>query len=205
MTWLSFPGAVDFSIVRPDLADESGLANFISSRDVDAAVAQLLPLVGLHAVECALKRTLASLNAGGLVDGETGLLTRDAFHRNLVRAVADAQECGGDVSLARFAFETPLPGRLGRDAARLFSRLMRAVDFACLQDDGSVMAAFTETDLGAAHVIARRLASVLKHTMLTPERHAPIEPTVTLATFKADDTVDTLVSRVLGPRTIAAS
>lgn len=189
---------------RPELPDGPGLANLISGTDVEAVVAQVLPLVGLHAVEAALKRTLRSLDAGGLLDGDTGLLTQDAFRRNLVRAVAEAQERGGDVSLARFAFDTEHPSRAARDAARLFSRLMRSVDFACVEIDGSIVAAFTETDLRAAHVIARRLASILKHTMLAPDRPGALfEPSVTLATFKANDTVETLVSRVLGERTIA--
>ena len=43
------------------------------------------------------------------------------------------------------------------DAARLVGRLMRSADFACRQDDGSIVTAFTSTDLRAAHVVARRL------------------------------------------------
>jgi hypothetical protein len=45
----------------------------------------------------------------------------------------------------------------------LFSRLMRDIDFACQEQDGSIVAAVTETDLRIAHVIARRIASVLRH------------------------------------------
>jgi hypothetical protein len=83
------------------------------------------------------------------------------------------------------------------DAARLFSRLVRSIDFACQEQDGSILAAFTETDLRSAHVVARRIASVLKHTMLSPDhdRHA-IRPTVTLATLKPSDNLSTLVARV---------
>ena len=47
---------------------------------------------------------------------------------------------------------------------------MRQVDFACREADNSIFAVFTETDLRAAHVVARRIASVLKNTMLEPER-----------------------------------
>ncbi len=188
----------------PVLPDVPGLANLISGRDVEGLVAQVLPLVGLHALESALKRRLQSIDAGGLVDMETGLLTEAAFHRNLVRAVADAQERGGDVSLARFAFAQPFPDRIGRDAARLISRLVRAVDFACRESDGAILAAFTETDLRAAHVIARRLASVLKHTMLTPDHEdARFEPSITLATYRQNDTADALLARVAVGRTVA--
>ena len=56
------------------------------------------------------------------------------------------------------------------DAARLLSRLIRNIDFACREQDGSILAAFTETDLRSAHVVARRIASVLRHTMVSPGR-----------------------------------
>ena len=90
------------------------------------------------------------------------------------------------------------------DAARLISRLVRNVDFACRQDDGSILAVFTDTDLRHAHVVARRLASVLKHTMLRPgNEQTPISPNVTLASMKPSDTVLTLMARV-APRPVAA-
>jgi hypothetical protein len=90
------------------------------------------------------------------------------------------------------------------DAARLMSRLMRNVDFGCRQDDGSILTVFTETDLRHAHVVARRLASVLKHTMLRPDRERPaLAPNVTLATLKPKDTLLTLMGRV-APRPVAA-
>ena len=51
----------------------------------------------------------------------------------------------------------------------------------------------------AAHVIARRIASVLKHTMLAPDiKHGGIETAVTLATLKPSDNVDSLIARVVG-------
>ncbi len=63
--------------------------------------------------------------------------------------------------------------------------------------DGSILAAFTETDLRSAHVVARRIASVLRQTMLSPDpdRRA-IKPTITLATLKPNDNLSTLVARV---------
>jgi hypothetical protein len=111
--------------------------------------------------------------------------------------VKEAEHNGGCLSVARFAFEETTDARAHLDAARLFSRLVRNIDFACQEQDGSILAAFTETDLGSAHVVARRIASVLKHTMLSPghDRHA-ITPTVTLATLKPTDNLSTLVARV---------
>ncbi len=76
---------------------------------------------------------------------------------------------------------------------------MRQVDFACREADNSIFAVFTETDLRAAHVIARRIASVLKNTMLAPEKkRTGIDAAVTLATLKSTDSVDSLIARVVG-------
>ena len=41
---------------------------------------------------------------------------------------------------------------------------MRQMDFGAAQDDGSVIVVFAETDLRNAHMIARRLSSVMRHT-----------------------------------------
>jgi PleD family two-component response regulator len=87
--------------------------------------------------------------------------------------------------------------RCSIDAARLFSRLVRNIDFACREQDGSIIAAFTETDLRNAHVVARRIASVLRHTMISPDPdRRSIKPSVTLATLKPTDNLSTLVARV---------
>ena len=66
--------------------------------------------------------------------------------------------------------------RSSLDAARLVARLVRQVDFACREADNSIFAVFTETDLRSAHVIARRIASVLKNTMLESDRNRPASP-----------------------------
>jgi hypothetical protein len=155
----------------------------------------LMPLVRVQAFESHLKRLLKSLETGGVVDPETGILARNAFWRDLDRAVIDAGDAGGALSVARFSFED-IDRRASIDAARLFSRLVRNIDFACREQDGSILAAFTETDLRSAHVVARRLASVLKHTMLASDRARSIKPTITLATLKPSDNLSTLVARV---------
>jgi PleD family two-component response regulator len=95
--------------------------------------------------------------------------------------------------------------RTSLDAARLVSRLVRSADFACRQNDGSILFVFADTDLRSAHVAARRLASVLKHTMLRPDREQPhISPMVTLAALKSTDSALTLLERVT-PRPVAAA
>jgi hypothetical protein len=161
-------------------------------------VERFLPYVRLHAFAERLKRMLKSLDAKGMIDPDTGLLAHDAFWRDLNRAVDDAEKRGIGLSIARFSFDGG-DRRLSLDAARLVGRMMRQVDFACREADNSIFAVFTETDLRAAHVVARRIASVLRNTMLAPDRtRGGIEAAVTLATLKPTDSVDSLIARVVG-------
>jgi len=159
---------------------------------------RVLPFVRLHAFGQRLKRMLKSLDAKGMIDPDTGLLVHEAFWRDLNRAVDDAERRGVGLSIARFSFARG-DRRISLDAARLLARLMRQVDFACREADSSIFAVFTETDLRAAHVIVRRIASVLKQTMVAPDpKRAGIEAAVTLATLKPTDNVDSLIARVIG-------
>jgi len=160
-------------------------------------VERFLPFVRLHAFGERQKRMLKSLDAKGMIDPHTGLLAHEAFWRDLNRAVGDAEKRGVGLSIARFSFART-DRRVSLDAARLVSRLMRQVDFACREADNSIFAVFTETDLRAAHVITRRIASVLKHTMLAPDRNkGGVDTAVTLATLKPTDNVDSLIARVV--------
>lgn len=156
---------------------------------------RFLPFVRLYAFGQRCSRMLKTLDSKGLVDPETGLLARQAFWDDLARAVGDAEKRGIGLSIARFSFGNR-ERRISLDAARLIGRLMRQVDFACRDADDSIFAVFTETDLRAAHVIARRIASVLKHTMVEPHRRSGIETAVTLATLRPSDSVDSLMARV---------
>jgi hypothetical protein len=161
-------------------------------------VERFLPLVRLHAFAERLRRMLKSLDAKGMIDPDTGLLAHEAFWRDLNRAVDDAEKRGVGLSIARFSFDGS-DRRSSLDAARLLARLMREVDFACREADNSIFAVFTETDLRAAHVVARRLASVLKNTTMAPDRkRIGIEAAVTLATLRPTDSVDSLLARVVG-------
>jgi hypothetical protein len=185
------PGVIEpFCLALPNLERTAQGAALLVER--------LLPFVRLHAFGQRLRRMLKSLDAEGMIDPETGLLGQEAFWRDLNRAVTDAEQRGVGLSIARFAFQGG-DRRSGLDAARLLSRLMRQVDFACQEADNSIFAVFTETDLRAAHVIARRIASVLRKTMLAPDRErANIDAAVTLATLKPTDSVESLLSRVVG-------
>jgi GGDEF domain-containing protein len=184
----------------PSLLAEFGpeLVNFECIEGEPAQLIEwMLPLVRLHAFDARLKRLLQAFDSKGVVDPETGLLTRDAFWRELSRALEDAGKRGVSLSLARFAFEHRADRRTSMDTARLVSRIVRNIDFACQGAEGSILCVFTETDLRSAHVISRRIASVLKHTMLTSDRGQPkLEINITLGTLKSTDTIDSLLTRV---------
>ncbi len=190
--------------VLGDGACPAEMPNILRARDPIRLVERILPLTRLHAFDARLKRMLKSLECKGMLDPETGLLNEKAFGQDLTRAIDEANERGSGLSIARFSFDAVLDRRTGMDAARVVSRIMRKVDFACRQADGSILTVFTSTDLRAAHVVARRLASVLKHTMLRPDHaQTSIVPDVTLATLKSSDTMFSLMARV-APRTVAA-
>jgi GGDEF domain-containing protein len=187
--------------------DDDRLPNLVRiESDPELLVERILPMVRLQAFEAQLRRTLKALEAEGTLDPATGLLGADAFWRDLERAIDDAEQEGRALTVARFSFEDMTDQRANLDAARLLSRLIRNVDFACRENDGSIIAAFTETDLRSAHVVVRRLAGILRQTMLSPGRdRGTIRPTVTLATLKASDNLSTLVARVGSQPQVAAA
>jgi GGDEF domain-containing protein len=181
------------------------LPNLVYAREPLFLLERAVPLIRLRTFETALKRVLKSIESKGMLDPHTGLLNGRAFGQELDRAIEDALARGVALSLARFSFDQQVERRASMDAARLMSRLVRGVDFAHRQDDGSILFAFADTDLRSAHVAARRLASVLKHTMLHRDREAArVTPAVTLATLKPTDTALTLLTRV-APRPVAAA
>lgn len=186
--------------------DDERLPNLVRvESDPVRLVERVLPFVRLQAFESQLKRVLKSLETEGIIDPDTGLLAAQAFWRDLDRAVHETEETGAALSVARFTFEGVSDRRAYVDAARLFSRLLRSVDFACREHDGSLLAAFTATDLRSAHVIARRIASVLRQTMLSPGRdRRTIRPTITLSALKSTDNLGTLVARVGADPQVAA-
>jgi hypothetical protein len=160
----------------------------------ERVAANALPLIRQHALEAQLSRTLRSIDADGLLDARCGLLTSAAFDRDLATAVYQTLSRGGGLSMARFAFDPEHP-RAQLDGARILSRLMRQMDFGAARDDGSVIVAFAETDLRTAHMIARRLASVMRHTS-HGKRDAQSEPAVTLATLQPNDSAKSLLARL---------
>ncbi|MCA1457736.1 GGDEF domain-containing protein [Bradyrhizobium sp. BRP22] len=183
-------------VVTPDgLAPSYDLPHLelVAGEPADVA-AIALPLVRQHAFEVHLSRTLRAIDAEGLIDARTGLLTRTAFERDFATAVYQTVERGGALSVARFAFDPAHP-RAQFDGARIISRLMRQMDFGAAQDDGSVIVAFAGADLRNAHAIARRLSSVMRHTS-HGKRDMRADPSVSVATLLPSDTAKSLLARL---------
>jgi len=183
--------------------DGEALANLVMA-EPDEAIGLLLPMVAQQARLAHLRRTMAAIDAEGRLDARTGLMAPDTFAREFMRALNDAQARGGALSAALFAFETD-DRRVLTDAARILARLMRGADFAAQESDGSILAVFTETNLTSAHVVARRLASVLKHTLVSGANAERIVPNLTLATMKAGDNAQTMLARLMPEPARAAS
>jgi GGDEF domain-containing protein len=186
--------------------DPERLPNLVcGAGDPESAVAALLPLVRMRALAARLRRLASSLDAKGLLDPITGLRRREVFMRDLKRTIADAEARRVALTLARLSLENLTDRRASLDAARIVARLTRTIDFACRDLDGTILIAFTETDLRSAHVVARRIASVLKHTILAPGRdRSALDPTVTIAALKRRDTAETLIARIAPDGMVAA-
>src|SRR5882757_1810951 len=165
--------------------------------------AHALPLIRQHAFEAQLSRTLRAIDAGGLLDPQTGLLTSAAFDRDFATAVAQTKSHGGGLAVARFAFDSAHP-RAQFDGARIIGRLMRRMDFGSLRSEGSVLVVFAETDLRGAHAIARRLFSVMRHTS-HGKRSARSEPVVSVASLTPSDSPASLLARLYSDTRRAAS
>src|ERR1700730_8405592 len=191
-------------VTSDGLAPAYDLPNLeIISGEPALVAANALPLIRQRAFEAHLSRTLRAIAGGGLLDPKTGLLTQAAFNRDFATAVYQTLSRGGGLSVARFAFEKS-HARAQLDGARILSRLMRQMDFGPLQDDGSVIVVFAETDLRTAHMIARRLSSVMKHTS-HGKRDTRSEPVVTLATLLPTDSAKSLLARLYEEADRAAS
>lgn len=193
-------------VLNNTTAEDARLANLVRvEADAVRLVDRILPFVRLQAFAGQLTRALKSLESEEAIDPDTGLLAAHAFWRHLERAVQESEKTGGTLSIARFTFDGIADRRAHIDAARLLSRLVRGIDFACREQDGSILAVFTQTDLRSAHVIARRIASVLRWTMLSPSRDPRvIKPTITLAALKPTDDLGTLVARLGAHQKVAA-
>ena len=122
----------DFSNLLPNIDHVGGEPSRLVSR--------MIPLIRLRAFESRLKRMLKSLDADGVFDPDTGLLTRDSFWHELTRSVAEAADRSQALSIARYSFDGALDARTRLDGARAVTRLIRNIDFACRDDVTAALA-----------------------------------------------------------------
>jgi hypothetical protein len=191
----------------PASIDRTRLTGIEPVRGAATAIADhMMPLVRVHAFAARLRRHMASLDARGTIDPQTGLLTVAAFEQSLQRAIADSRERSTPMSIARFDLPADLPRRAQIDAARLVSRLIGVADIACQASDGAITVAMTASALHQCHVIARRIASTLRQAMLEREREdgRHVNAMVTLASLKSTDSPQSLLARVSEPTRAAA-
>ena len=182
-------------VQAPHIAPIYDLPNLeIMSGEASELVNNALPLARQHALEARLTRMLTSLDTNGLLDSRTGLLTTEAFHRDFATAVYHTQSRGGGLAAVRFTFDT-IPDRTRMDAARILSRLMRKIDYGTVLDDGSIIIVLAETDLRSAHMIAKRLSSVMKHTMHS-KRDSRSEPSAEITAMLPDDSMGAMIERL---------
>jgi len=194
----------------PPTIERGRLANLEPvAGDPGEIVAHMLPMVRVHSFGTRLRRHIVALDSRGTIDPQTGLYTISAFARDMPRVVADAKARRVPMSIARFAFPPDLGWRFRIDAARLTGRLLRPIDFACQTDDGSIVMVFAEAAPRNAHVIARKIASAMRQTMLDWENadggQRGIDPMVTLAFLKLTDTAESLLERVSEPDPVAVA
>jgi hypothetical protein len=191
-------------VTSNDLAPTYDLPNLeIVAGDPSHIAANALPLIRQHAFEAQLSRTLRAIDAGGLLDPQTGLLTKVAFDRDLTVAIEQTKSHGGGLSIARFAFDRAHP-RAHFDGARIISRLMRRMDFGALHAEGAVLVVFAGTDLREAQAIARRMSSVMRQTSHS-KRGPRSDPAVSVAMLQASDSAASLLARLHGDIRRAAS
>jgi hypothetical protein len=167
-------------------------------------VAHMLPLVRVHAFAARLNRHAASLDAAGMIDPNTGLFAAAAFDYGLPQVIADCRKRDAPMSVARFDLPAALTPRGRTDAARLVSRLIRPGDFASQDADGAITVAMTGTALHQCHVIARRIASIMRNALAASDGGRAVEAAVTLAALKPTDSPHSLLARVAGPASAAA-
>jgi GGDEF domain-containing protein len=183
-------------VTIPGLTPAHDLANLERMSGEPARVAgDALPLFRQHALEARLRRTLSAIESDGLLDPRTGLLTRAAFDRDFATAVYQTESRGGELSVARFSFDQ-IPERVKLDAARIVSRLMRRMDFATLHDDGSLIIVFVEASLRVSQTIAKRLSSVMKHTLHGAKRDSRVDPHVKLTALQPEDSARSILARL---------
>ena len=137
-----------------------------------------------------------------MIDPQTGLFNAERSGGISSAAIEDAGPQRRALSLARFSFDEPLDRRTSLDAARLCQPAGPRRRFRLPRGRRLDPVRVYRTDLRGAHVVARRLASVLKHTMLRPNSARP-QPRCDAGDAEASRHVHTLMC-ACGQRAVAA-
>ncbi len=191
-------------LTSKDLAPTYDLPNLdIMTGEPRRIAAHAMPLIRQSAFEARLTRTLRAIDAGGLLDPQTGLLTPAAFARDFGTAVKQALSQGGGLSVARFVFDPANP-RAQRDGARIVSHLMRKMDFGTLQrgrlgDRGIRRDRIARSPCD--HAAARSVIRQTSHG----KGNARSEPAVSVAALSSADTPGALLARLRDEGRRAAS
>jgi hypothetical protein len=173
--------------------DGFGHVEMFGEHDADL-LPVMLPALRCHAFGLRLKRMARAVEAEGLIDPRTSLLTLDAFRAQLAAALDDVAARGAPLSVARLSFPQPTPPRLVADASRVLARLIRASDFGGLDQDGLLLA-LGDTDIKEAHNVVRRLAAIVKHTTLDP-MGLKLVPDVVLDAARPGDDAPAMAKRI---------
>jgi hypothetical protein len=190
----------------PGETDRARLAGIEPVRGAAAdIVAHMMPLVRVHAFEARLRRHASSLDAAGMIDPQTGLFSAAAFDYGLPQVIGDCRRRNVPMSIVRFELPAALTPRVRSDAARLVHRLIAPMDFASQDADGAITVVMSGTALHQCHVIARRIASIMRNATLSDNGAAgPVEAAVTIAALRSTDSPYSLLARVTGPARAAA-
>jgi hypothetical protein len=195
--------------VLPDLPEQIDRARLAGIEPLKGAdgdiIGHMMPLVRVHAFEARLRRHAASLDAAGMIDPLTGLFTAAAFDHGLPQVIADCRKRNVPMSVARFDLPAGLSPRVRADAARLVRRLIAATDFASQDADGGITVVMSDRALHQCHVVARRIASVMRTAMRAEGAGGrTVEAMVTIGALKPTDSPHSLLARVSGPQSAAA-
>ena len=139
----------------------------------------------LHDGAAEIAAVVAAMKAEGKIAGFVGF----PYTMPIAQPLADADWCDG---LALYVNALEHDTDAGVEAcARTGKPVIAIRPYAA----GRV---FAETDLRNAHMIAKRLSSVMKHTMHGPKRDPRNDPNLTLAVLLPTDTAKSILARLYG-------
>jgi hypothetical protein len=174
-----------------------GAPPFLVARDPAVLCDLILPHARLAAHAAALARHLEAANREDALDPATGLHRYAPFLAELDELASEVAEGQTVLSCLRIDLPADTAPRVRRDLARMVARLVRDVDIATADAQGGILIALGGTDLRMAQVVARRLGSIVRHSLFeAPDGVVAIEPDYALVAARPGDTAATLTARL---------